>query len=259
MIAYFVDHGELKNGCSDAAMVMQLRRLLRVSNLTAIPEIGFYTDYRTQLASNVRADPYVLFAWQRMCEIETSFDEITAQFDNSLLYMKRQEVRAVMFSDPDEIYSKLKTLFAECGIAFRMVPAFHGAPVRAFIKETSDRKLVFCMTIPHQRADTFWFTLFHELDHMIIVHLGHVFYVDFDSSQGKNETTANEYAREMLISSNTYRKFLQTIRRKITWQDVERLAKSVDVLPCIALRQLQNDGLLDWSDFTEQMVKYPWA
>ncbi len=39
------------------------------------------------------------------------------------------------------------------------------------------------MTIPHQRADTFWFTLFHELYHMINVHLGHVFYVDFDSSQ----------------------------------------------------------------------------
>ena len=87
MIAYFVDHGELKSGCSDAAMVMQLRRLLHVSNLTAVPEISFYTDYRTQLASDVRADPYVLFAWQRMCEIESSSDEITAQFDNSLLYL----------------------------------------------------------------------------------------------------------------------------------------------------------------------------
>ena len=259
MIAYFVDHGELKSGCSDAAMVMQLRRLLRVSNLMSIPEISFYTDYRTQLASDVRADPYVLFAWQRMCEIESSSDEITAQFDNSLLYMKRQEIRAVMFSDPDEIYSKLKTLFAEYGIAFRMVPAFHGAPVRAFIKETSDRKLVFCMTIPHQRADTFWFTLFHVLYHMINVHLGHVFYVDFDSSQGKNDTVADEYAREMLISSNIYRKFLQSVHRKITWQDVERLAKTADVLPCIALGRLQNDGLLDWSDFAEQVVKYPWA
>ena len=86
------------------------------------------------------------------------------------------------------------------------------------------------MTIPHQRADTFWFTLFHVLYHMINVHLGHLFYVDFDSSQGKNDTAADEYAREMLISYNTYRKFPQSICRKIMCQDVGRLAKTVDVL-----------------------------
>ena len=259
MIAHFVEHGELKSGCSDASMVMQLRRLLRVSNLTAIPEISFYADYRARLASSERADPYVLFAWQRMCEIETPLDEITAQFDNSLPYMKRHEIRAIMFSDPNDIYPELKKLFAECGIAFRMVPAFHGAPVRAFIKETSNQKLIFCMTVPHQRADTFWHTLFHELYHMIHLHLGHLFYVDFDFSQGNNDATADEFAREMLISTNRYRDFLQSTRRRVDWPDVERLAKSANVLPCIALGRLQNDGVLDWSDFSDQVVKYSWA
>ena len=70
---------------------------------------------------------------------------------------------------------------------------------------------------------------------------------------------ADEFTRDMLISSERYRRFLQSIHRKITWSDVERLAKSADVLPCIALGRLQTDGVLDWSDFADQVIKYPWA
>lgn len=259
IITHFIEHGDLQDGCSDAAMVMQLRKLLRVCDLTAIPEISFHIDYRTQLASNVRADPYVLFAWQRMCELEAATEEVDQKFDNSQLFLKRDDIRAIMFSDPDEIYGKLKTLFAECGIAFRMVQTFHGAPVHAFIKLTGDEKLIFCMTVPHQRADAFWHTLFHELHHIVRCHLGHFQYVDFDSSQEKNDREADEFTRDMLISSERYRRFLQSIHRKITWSDVERLAKSADVLPCIALGRLQTDGVLDWSDFADQVIKYPWA
>lgn len=259
IIAHFVEHGDLQDGCSEAAMVMQLRRLLRISDLTDIPEISFYSDYRTQLASNVRADPYVLFAWQRMCELETVTEEVNRKFDNGQLFLKRNDIRAIMFSDPDEIYGRLKTLFAECGIAFQMVQAFHGAPVRAFIKLTGDEKLIFCMTVPHQRADAFWHTLFRELYHIVRCHLGYIQYVDFDSSQEKVDMDADEFARDMLISSETYRRFLQSVRQKIIWPDVERLAKSADVLHCIALGRLQNDGVLDWSDFADQVVKYRWA
>lgn len=259
IITYFIEHGDLQDGCSDAAMVMQLRKLLRVSDLTAIPEISFHIDYRMQLASNVRADPYVLFAWQRMCELEAATEEVDHKFDNSQLFLKRDDIRAIMFSDSDEIYGRLQTLFAECGIAFRLVQTFHGAPVHAFIKLTGDEKLIFCMTVPHQRADAFWHTLFHELHHIVRCHLGHLQYVDFDSSQEKNDRDADEFARDILISSERYRTFLQSVRQNITWPDVERLAKSADVLPCIALGRLQTDGVLDWSDFADQVIKYPWA
>jgi HTH-type transcriptional regulator/antitoxin HigA len=109
-------HGDLQDGCSEAAMVMQLRRLLRICDLTAIPEISFYSDYRTQLASNVRADPYVLFAWQRMCELEATTEKVNQKLDNGQLFLKRNDIRAIMFSDPDEIYGELKKLFAECGM-----------------------------------------------------------------------------------------------------------------------------------------------
>ena len=102
-------------------------------------------------------------------------------------------------------------------------------------------------------------TLFRELHHIVRCHLGYIQYVDFNSSQEKVDMNADQFARDMLISSETYRGFLQSMRGKITWSDVERLAKSADGLPCIALGRLQNDGVLDWSDFADQVVKYPWV
>ena len=37
------------------------------------------------------------------------------------------------------------------------------------------------------------------------------------------------------------------------------LAKGANVLPCIALGRLQNDGVLDLADFSDQVGKYSWA
>ena len=114
------------------------------------------------------------------------------------------------------------------------------------------------MTVPHQRVDAFWQTLFHELGHILNSHLGVVRYVDFDSAQGRHETFADEFARDTLILPGIYRRFLESTRN-ITWGDVVSLAQMADVLPCIALARLQHDGLLDWTDYPDKVMKYPWA
>lgn len=121
-----------------------------------------------------------------------------------------------------------------------------------------NHRVLFCMTVPHQRVDAFWQTLFHELGHILNSHLGVVRYVDFDSAQGRHETFADEFARDTLILPGIYRRFLESTRN-ITWGDVVSLAQMADVLPCIALARLQHDGLLDWTDYPDKVMKYPWA
>lgn len=257
IMAYFIERGFMHNNCGDVSKVMQLRELLGVSNLSFIPKITYNAAYRAQLSENVKVDPYVLFAWQKLCEIETENISVSNTVNIDLLRDSLEDIKAQMFGDINKGIHTLQTLFAKCGIAFQVVKNFRGAPVQGFIKETPEKRMILCLTIRRQRADTFWFTLFHEIAHVLNGDFSARF-VDFDSVQNAAENKADRFASDKLIDPALYRGFVRT-RDCLSWSGIESFAKKANVQPYIVLGRLQNDGILDWSDYADKMVKYAWA
>src|SRR5665647_232478 len=151
---------------NDVDKVLNLRKILSIGNLTLIPKISYKAAYRVQLSSS--ADLYVMFAWQRICEILTENIEVAESINFDKLRNSIQEIKGLMFSEPNTINLELAKIFSECGIAFKVVPHFTGAPVQGFIKQTESGKMVLCMTLRHGYADRFWFTLFHEIAHILL-------------------------------------------------------------------------------------------
>lgn len=257
IVSYFTEKGYMHNNCGDASKVMQLREFLHISDLTLIPKITYNAAYRAQLSNNVKVDPYVLFAWQRLCEEETENITVKRSIDKDLLRSNLSRIKQQMFGDINDGIQHLQEIFAECGVAFQVVKNFRGAPVQGFIKETADGRLILCLTIRGKRADRFWFTLFHEIAHILNGDYKARF-VDFDSVQGKAEQLADQYASDMLIPSEKYRKFILS-RDCTSWKRITAFAEAVGVPPFVVLGRLQNDEYLDWSDFTSEIVRYEWA
>ncbi|MGN1458068.1 MAG: HigA family addiction module antitoxin, partial [Acutalibacteraceae bacterium] len=136
LVDYFLDAGIMHNHCGDAEKVFQLRKILRVINLSVIPQITYNAAYRAQINASTNINPYILFAWQRMCEIRTEKTPITASFDTAKLKDSIPAIRQIMFEEnPAEMVAKLKTVFSQCGIIFEVVRHFRGAPVQGFIKQ----------------------------------------------------------------------------------------------------------------------------
>lgn len=257
IIQYFIECGYMHNNCGASSKVMQLRDFLCISNLTMIPQITYNAAYRAQLTSNVNVDPYVLFSWQRLCEKKTEGLYINKAVDKETLRNNVANIRALMFSDINSGIQKIQHILSECGIAFQVVKNFRGAPVQGFIKETSEDRLVLCLTIRGKRADCFWFTLFHEIAH-ILYGDNKIRFVDFDSVSNAVEERANCFARDTLIPPDEYRKFIRS-RDCTSWESIETFAKAVNVKPFIVLGRLQNDGYVDWSEYTNKVVRYAWA
>lgn len=255
--AYFIERGYMHNDCGAASKVMQLRELLNVSDLLYIPKITYNAAYRAQLSSNVRIDPFVLFAWQRLCEKETESIHIESNLNKQLLHNHLQDIKKMMFGDINDGIQSLQRLLAECGIAFQVVRNFRGAPVQGFIKVTTDHRLILCLTIRGQRADRFWFTLFHEIAHILNDDYTTRF-VDFDSVQSEIEAKADAFASNILIDPEQYRQFLRDSNCTI-WSAIEAFAESVHVQPFIVLGRLQKDGLLEWSDYPDKVRYYKWV
>lgn len=254
---HFIERGYMHNNCGVASKVIQMRDFLHISNLTMIPQITYNAAYRAQLTSNIKVNPYVLFAWQCLCEKEVENIKVNSKIDKTKLRDNILRIKSLMFGDINEGIKKLQGIFAECGIGFQVVKNFRGAPVQGFIKETSDERLVLCLTIRGKRADRFWFTLFHEIAHVLNGDYK-VRFVDFDSVQSKNEEIADIYARDILIPPNKYKEFISS-KNCTMWEHIESFAKEVGVMPFIVLGRLQSDQYLDWTDYQTKVVRYEWA
>ena len=254
---YFIEQGYMHNHCGDITRIMKLRELLNISDLTSIPKITYNAAYRAQLSKNVRVNPYVLFAWQRLCEKKTERIAIQEDLDKEKLKANLPDIKAMMFDKINNSIQVLQEYLARCGIAFQVVKNFRGAPVQGFIKQDENHRLILCLTIRRKRADTFWFTLFHEIAHILYGDYS-VRFVDFDSVPGEQEERANQFARDTLIAPKPYRKFVHSGNYE-NWAAIEKFAEEMKVEPFIVLGRLQSDQLLDWRMYSKKIKKYEWA
>lgn len=247
----FIEMGFIQDGLKKDEILLDYRRILGVSNLIDIPKISYFAAYRAQI-NRVKADPYILYAWQRMCELLTQ-DIVVDQVNIHKLKEMIPEIKNIMFLSEKKIPRRLTEVFAECGISFRIVPHFKGAPVQGFIKKLNKGHIILCITLRQKFADIFWFSLFHEIAHIIYGDTTHTF-IDMDSISEKNEKRADNFARDTLINSIEYNSFVESngYERMI---EIKRFAKQQNVKEFVVLGRLMKDNYIPWQERT----KYDWV
>lgn len=247
----------LKNHCGDSEKLLQLRSFLRVNNLGVIPKISYNAAYRAQLKSSTNIDPYILFAWQRMCEELTDRTHLSDPFSGEKLHKSINIIKKELFEEnPNKMINNLKHIFADCGIVFNVVRHFKGAPVQGFIKQSESGKVMLCLTIRGKKADRFWFSLFHEIGHLLNGDLSQRF-VDFDSLKTESEAKADSYAREILINSEKYKNFISSENYN-NLSAIKAFAKTINVPYWIVIGRLHNDEWLDWRYFANHIPSFEW-
>lgn len=257
IIHRFLEIGVMHNDCGDAEKVLQLRDILRVNNLTAIPQITYNAAYRAQIKTSTAVDPFILFAWQRLCEIQTEKAVINSEFDSKKLFKCIPKIKSQMFeNDPDAMIVNLKSIFANCGVAFDVVLHFRGAPVQGFIKQKDNGKVILCVTIRGKGADRFWFSLFHEVGHLLNEDLNTRF-VDFDTVKTEMEDRADSFARDILIDPTLYKSFISSGKYH-DLDDIKTFARIAAVPYWIVIGRLHNDEWLDWSYFAREIPSFEW-
>lgn len=257
VMSTFLKKGYIHNDCGDTQKVLQMREVLRVNDLTVIPQITYSAAYRAQIKGSTNINPFVLFAWQRMCELETEKANSKSCFNVELLRDSIPSIKQTMFeADINNAVSNLKQIFANCGVSFEVVEHFRGAPVQGFIKQTDKDKVILCLTIRGKKADRFWFSLFHEIGHLINGDLN-VRFVDFDSVKSETEAAADKFARNTLIDDSMYSAFVQA-NKYHNLHDIKEFSNKAGVPHWITIGRLHNDEWLDWSYFASEIPSYEW-
>lgn len=252
LICYMKEIGLLGNENNESMLVIELRRILKVSNLNNIPNLCNNGAYR--LAQVETLDPYVLFTWLRICDlIVEKYKDLKSNLDIKKLEEILPEIKNLMFEEFETIKEKLRDLFSNCGINFAIVKNFKGAPVQGVINRRSDNTLSLIMTNRRKYADIFWFTLFHEIGHI----LNNDFeknLIDYDNLENEVEEKANIFSANMLIDKNNYDKFILESDFSIT--KINDFCNINNIPKFILIGRLQKEGHIPYNQYGQEKIKY---
>lgn len=113
--------------------------------------------------------------------------------------------------------------------------------------------MILCMTLRQKFADIFWFTLFHEIAHILNGDTKNNF-VDFDAVSGDVEAKADNMASEFLIDMKDYKAFVESGRYK-TSQGISQFAEEQNVRDYVIKGRLMKEEIIPWG----KRPRYEWA
>ena len=235
--------------------ILSLRKVLKISNIANLKDLIPAGAFR--MASSVSIDPYVLGAWIRLCQINGEKRSIETSFDVTRTDELIASLKAVMLDKNADVQVNLMNIFSKYGIDFSVVKNFRGAPVQGYVAPKQDGSIQMVVTIRNSYADIFWFSVFHELGHIVNGDVTkQTKFVDYGMDE-KKEEAANLFAKEKLINKTDYQVFIDKFDYSI--EAIERFAISQNVMPYIVIGRLQKEEKLQYTQYSNYKLRYKWA
>ena len=241
------DLGWVEKDCKDIKeKVKSLRRYFEVAKLATLNNIRIPGVAYRSVAVNNKGD-YIRAAWAHKVRMEARGIDV-----ESINLKHLQEMLPVMrklnTETPESFCPKLGHMMSECGVVVVFLPHLSGS----FLHGASfydGKRIVLGLTVRGRDADRFWFSLFHEIGHIL---LGHIGYPDGPSDTGEKD--ADAFAAEILIPRNEYIAYKE--KQRISKESIESFAQAINVDAGIVVGRLQNDGLIGYHQYGTLKKQY---
>lgn len=235
------------------SQIIELRNICNVNNLTYINNL-VTSQVAFRKSQTIETNVYVLYVWLRICELIAEKSDVENVYNEEILKANISKIKNCMFLEINEAIKELKRIFSECGIVFQVVKNFTGAPVQGFIKKNNN-KIILSMTIRGAFSDIFWFTLFHEIGHLLNGDIVNSNFIDFTDSKSDMENRADEFARGVLINEEDFNKFIN--QQNLTETAIINFAKEQGVQPFIVVGRIQKQKN-NFRIFANLRTRYKW-
>ena len=250
---YFVKNKILSAATDVGDKIQNLCAFLKVSDLTLLKKPDLLASFRTSVQTVTEKNIINANVWLQTA-LNFGLEKQVESFDEKKLKLAIPEIRKMTVMRPQEFLPKLENIFKECGVAFVLLPSLKNCGVNGVVKWYGD-KVVLAINDRNSFADTFWFSLFHEIGHVLQKRKTKTIINDKALSLTSQdlEDEANQFAREVLIPQKEYDILLDY---PITYDRICRFANKIGVHSGIVIGRLQHDGIIPYSRFTNKRVKY---
>lgn len=236
--------------------VRELRKFFGVSSLRNLDVVESYNP-AFRLAANNGTSKEAIAAWLRTGSLLSKQIETNAYSKADLLAAIPLIKELTLEDDQHAFVEKLKTCLASCGVALIVIPHYPKTYVSGATFWETKNKAVIMMSLRGSWGDIFWFSLLHEIGH-IVLHGKRSIFIEGktkDEKHKKQESEADKFASDHLIPQKAYSEFAKDLN--FTQETIQCFAEQVGIHPGIVTGRLQHDGLLPYSKHLCR-VHYKW-
>ena len=214
-----------------------VREFLLVSSLTVLEEENLAVNFRSYAENLSKSNTINANVMVQIAVNQTLKTDIPK-------YNKKKFEKAVSFAltqtkNHEDFFPAVKKAFGEAGVVLVALPNLKNSGVNGASKRV-DGKVMLMVNDRRHYADTFWFTMFHEIGHILNGDLGISF-------KGEKEGEADLYARRALIPQEQYEEFTRK-NQHFNEALIRIFAESIDRDPGIVLGRLMKDEKVAHTD-----------
>ena len=250
---YFVKLGVVPPTKDKADQISALFKYFSISSFSVFKKPDFLVQFRQSQSVDektmMNSNAWVQTVINMGRKIETQ------PYSEKKLKSFLPKFREMTLQDPAVFLPQLLHIFSECGVAFVLTPSLKNSGIYGAAKWAGKDKVILGMTDRGKTADIFWFSLFHELGHVLQKKVTKTI-VDFDTGglMEAYEEEADRFAKDMLIPPKDYEGFLAG--SFFSEQTIGNFAEMVGIHPGIVVGRLQKEGLLPYTHLNQLKKRY---
>lgn len=242
-----VKNGWVEETQVEKERVANLRKYFEVVQLNFLQKSLIPIEIVSKKVSETEKSYYTLVAWSQQAKLEGRKVK-TQSIDIKMLVKVIPELRQMTAMYPEEFCPKLQARLAACGIAVVFLPHiekryWHGTTFY------DGNKIVLGLMVKGKSAEEFWFSLFHELGHIILGHIGNEKGISIEE-----EAAADTYSEETLLPKSDFMLFLD--ENNISETTIVEYAKREGVHTGIVLNRLQKYNYIGLDEYTNLKANY---
>ncbi len=227
--------------------IVEVRKFLHVSTLAVFEKRDMAFSFRSVSqklsdANTIKANIMVQIAANMALNVQ-------APKFNKTKFKQAVDYALSLTRNHKDFYPLIKEAFYNAGVIFVILPNLPGSKINGATKKL-ERNVMLMVNDRRLNADTFWFTLFHEIGHIIHGDYG----ISFEQETGEREEVADKFAADLLIKPDEYQKFIQG--NTFTLTKIKEFADSIERDPGIVLGRLQKDKLVRYDDRTLNLLRH---
>lgn len=228
----------------------EMLKLLGISDYSCFESA--YKDLETAFMED-GGEKEAIAIWIRLCEEQ--IDIQNKDISNIVFEKEKVEEKINLFKEfvlidgIDGITVNCKKLCNRLGINLVLYPTITNCKVRGALK-THQGKPVILLSGRFGTMDHVWFAFFHELGHLLKHYDTKYFEISFEGDNSKEEAEANSFARDTLIDSTEYDKFVMEYKGLMREENIVSFARKQNTLPGIVVGRLQHDGVIKHNEFS---------
>lgn len=243
--SYFVKLVNLPVARTVREKIDNLCSFFRIADLRILRQNDFLVNFRTGIATVEDKNIINSRAWlQTALNVAARIE--TAPFNADKLKAYIPEIRTMTLQDPDVFLPRLREIFSECGVAFVLLPYLKNSGINGAVKWINQDRVVLAMNDRRLNADTFWFSLFHEIKHVLQQKTKTVFVSsskqEMKAMDEKLEEEADIFAQNTLIPIRDYRQFAPS--KYTSDAEIIAFAKKIGIHPGVVAGRLQHDHII---------------